>query len=144
MAETVGITKEQLQEILIKVIGAAKAMNPIEEEEYKKKLELKQRRDLMMIELGKIEEMREKAKRDGCTHCRWPAGGKQAGMSAPKGQGEWCTAGQIHGSNTIVLLCQRCGWTWIFKGSEAELDYAANAGLLGFPPPPEERCLQTA
>ena len=70
--------------------------------------------------------------------------GAKAGQMAPRGQGEWMTSGQTCGDEgMILLLCVRCKTEWKFKGTRQELDYVVNSehGLLGFEPPPIERCV---
>lgn len=140
------LTKDELQELLSNAvaaaIGAAKALNPLEQKKYDEALAADERRKQMMVALGKIEEESARRKKEGCSHCRWPmSAGRNAGSAAPKGQGEWCTSGQIHGYDTIGLICQRCGTVWVYRATPQELEYAQQAGLLGMAPPPDSRLL---
>ena len=143
VTESINMTKEQLQEILAAAISGAKQMNPLEQKKYNEELEKERRRARMMVTLGKAEEEARRNRELGCSHTRYPAThGKLAGHPAPRGQGEWCTGGQIHGYGLIGITCLRCGSHWMFRASQQELAYANDAGLMGFPPPPTERVLE--
>jgi hypothetical protein len=77
---------------------------------------------------------------NGCTHQR----DKSKGHMVRRGDGEWMTGGQVLTNGDIALLCTRCQVQWIFKPTNNELDFANNAGLMGFPPPEIERCTNRA
>lgn len=139
------ISKEELQNLLAAAIAAgvaeSKKMNPLEEEEFKKQMELKRRRDMMQVEMGRIEEEAAKRKRYGCSHSRYANGHKLAGHPCPKGQGEWVTNGQMHSKGVASLICQRCGTAWIFRPDADEVQAIIDGGLSGMAPPDDSKCL---
>lgn len=139
------ISKEELQQILATAVGAAvaevKKMNPLEEEKFKKEMELKKRRDMMQVEMGRIEEESARRKRFGCSHSRYPNGHRLAGHPCPKGQGEWVTGGQMHSKGVASIICLRCGTAWLFKPDADEVQAIIDGGLVGMAPPNESKCL---
>lgn len=136
-----GISKEDLKDILAAAIGAAKAMNPLEEKAYKEKLAQEERKAKMVVALGRVEEEAALRKRNGCSHSRH-ASGKLAGHACPKGQGEWVTSGQMHSNGKATMVCERCSTTWHWEPTVAERDYIENAGMLGMAPPEESRLIK--
>lgn len=140
MSENVSFTKEQFQEFLHAI--SQNKLNPLEQKKLEEELRKDRRKLRRSIEEGYSAELKRWAQQNGCTHSRWPAGHRNAGESAPRGQGEWTTGGQVSG-NVISLLCLRCQTTWKFEGTQQEVEYANNSasGLMCFPPPPVERCL---
>lgn len=145
MPEQVSFTKQELQDFMATVIKSAVAeatrMNPLEEKKYKEALEAEARKTKMVAELGRIEEQAQKDKKNRCSHTR-----DKEGNPVAKGTGVWTTQGQVHGNDTITLVCLRCGNSWHWQATAQERDFAQNGahGLLGFPPPEEERLLKTA
>jgi len=141
---SISITPEQLQELLrtaiAEAVGQATKLNPIEQRRLDEELQKDRRRNMMMIQLGKIEEESARQKRDGCSHMRHPAGaGKLAGHSAPKGSlgAEWCTGGQAYQDGTAMIICLRCSSTWLFRPDPNYYNAILQNGLLGEAPPPE-------
>lgn len=133
---------QQNKELVVGAIQAATAPNVLEQKKLDEELERERRRNQLSIELGYADEMGRWRKQNSCTHCVYPIGHRQAGQNAPRGIGEWCTGGQVHGNGTITLICNRCQTTWNFKATPEEIQYATDAehGLLGYEPPPIERC----
>lgn len=140
MAE-INLTHEQLQKLLAEAMGAAvtaaRKMNPLEQKAYDEELRKDRRRALLSVELGKIESEKRWRQQASCTHSR----DKSTGDAVAKGTGQWTTGGQRHGHDRLSVICLRCGTAWIFKASPNELEYAEQHGLLGYAPPPVERCL---
>jgi len=137
----VTLTKADLQTLLEAAVRAAKAPNALEQRELERQLEQDMRRSLAQVEFAKAEELAARRRSHGCTHRRHPLGSRYAGMSAPKGEGEWCTGRQIVGrigEQIATLICMRCSYVWQFKPTNAEREYIESNGLLGFAPPPEE------
>ncbi len=137
---SISITKEDLKELLMSVMAASKAMNPLEEKKYNEELEKERRKALLVKQLGEDEERQIRQKRDGCSHCV----DKETGQPVPRGQGMWCTQGQVHANDIISLICMRCSTTWHWRGTASERAYAIDAehGLLHVPPPSNERLLK--
>lgn len=143
------LTPDQLQAVLQKFMGpmlegmikAQSAMNPMEQEKYDEEVQRKKRRAMLMVEFGNAEAQRIQNRKHGCTHSRAPQGAKNAGNAVARGQGEWCTGGQLTGRETATLVCCRCGYFWQFKPTLAELDQIENQGLMGWSPPPPERII---
>ena len=138
MADNITLTKDQFQQ-LVDAIGHPK-MNPLEQKKFDEEEKREKRRALLSVELGKAEAESRYRKQTGCSHSRDP----RTGNAVPRGMGEWTTGGQPHGDDTITLSCLRCGTQWTWKASPQEREYANNAGLLGFAPPPIDRCLNKA
>lgn len=140
MPENQGITltQDQFQQLL-DAIGSPK-MNPLEQKKYDEEAKKDKRRAMLAVELGKAEAESRYRKQVGCSHSRDP----RTGNAVARGMGEWTTGGQCHGDDTITLSCLRCGTQWTWKGSPQEREYANNAGLLGFAPPPIDRCINKA
>jgi hypothetical protein len=133
----ISISKEALRELLIEVAGQARRMTPLEERRYKEELEAEQRRARMICELGQAEEIALKLKRSSCTHKR----SKDEGLSVPKGDasGVWTTQAQLHGNDTVSLICMRCSTVWSWRADARLREYFNNAEhqMLGFAPPPD-------
>jgi len=139
--DTITFSKDQFQQFLDKLAEASQQrMNPLEEKKYKEEMEREKRRLAMQMESARIEIEKTNRRKYGCTHTR-----DKEGNSAPRGQGTWTTSGQVHGDDTITLICMRCGTDWHFKGSPNERDLAVNGphGLLGMAPPDESRVINT-
>lgn len=134
------MTPEQLQELLKTAIGEAVAqatrLNPIEERKLAEELAKERRRNMMMIQLGKIEEEAARNRRDGCSHMRDAKTGDSVPRSWPTG--EWTTSGQAYQNGTAVIICQRCSSTWLFKPDPNYYSAIIQNGLLKAQPPPEE------
>lgn len=159
MAEMIGLSKEQFQQLLEAVKGnqspdqmqkiveaavlAARTLNPLEQKSMDERLALEKRRSRMQVEFGRIEEEAMRRKKFGCSHRRWPQGHKLAGHSCPRGQGEWTTGGQLTGrlGRVATMVCLRCGWTWAFRTTAEEAVDIGENGLLGVAPPPDDRLL---
>jgi len=141
--DSINISKADLQQLLEAVVKAGNAPNAFEQKAVEEQLQREHRRNLLAVELGKVEEARMQARKNGCTHCRLPmAAGKNGGNAAPKGQGEWCTSGQLlSDGDTACLICVRCSWRWHWKVNNQEREYINNQGLYGAPPPPAERVI---
>lgn len=140
-------TKQDVKDIVEAAVRAAisesKKLNPIEQKQLDDQLAAEERRKAMMKALGEAEEQTLRRKKYGCSHHRNDKGESVA----PGSPGAIpTTQGQVHGDDTITLICMRCSTTWRWKATAAERDYAINAehGLLGFAPPPEERLIKTA
>lgn len=134
----VTLTQEQFAQLL-EAIGSPK-MNPLEQKKYDEEAKKEKRRTMLSVELGKVEAEARYRRQAGCSHSRDP----RTGAPVVRGSGEWTTGGQCHGDDTITLSCLRCGTQWTWKGSPQEREYANQAGLLGFAPPPVERCINKA
>ncbi len=148
MAET-NLSKEDIRNLLTEAMAAAvnlpRAMNPMEKKQYEEEIKREKRRAILSVELGKAEAEKRYRQQTGCTHSRLStAAGARAGQPAPRGQGEWTTGGQVHGYDTIGLVCLRCSTSWQFKATPQEIEFANQVGLLGFAPPPIERCINKA
>jgi hypothetical protein len=139
--ESFTIGKEELRTLLSELMGQARKMTPLEERRYKEELEAESRRNRMVIELGRVEEEAQRAKRSACTHTV----DKSSGNSALPGAANstWCTQGQVHSNDVISLICLRCSTVWYWKSTPAERDYAQNAdhGLMGHAPPARDRVI---
>ena len=145
-AQIVGISKEDLQELLSSILAKAEErMNPADrivfDEQMSRMARLEQFKAIMAADVAA-----QKARAAGCTHRRWPKGHDLAGHPAPRGQGEWVTGGQLHGSGRqrfAALTCLRgCGATWLFFPSDGEFAYLEDSGMLGWVPPAENRLLE--
>lgn len=132
------LSKEQFQQMLEAI--AHPRMNPLEEKKFAEEALKEKRRALLSVELGKAEAEKRYRQQVGCSHSRDP----RSGNGVARGSGEWTTGGQRHGDDTITLACLRCGTQWTWKATPQEREYCDNAGLLGFPPPPVERCTNKA
>ena len=140
MAEKeLSLTASQLQSIIETAVRAASAPNALEQKRLDEEIEHERRRALLAVELGRVEEESRWRRQNSCTHSK----NEKTGNPVSKGKGIWCTGGQIHGNSVATLICQRCATIWQFKPTPEERDYIENAegGLLGFPPPPLERCV---
>jgi len=139
------LSEEQLTRILTAAVNAAKAPSILEQKEIEKQIEADKRRNLLSVEMARVEEERIHARKHGCSHSRYPSGTKNGGQNSPRGQGEWCTGGQLCGRNPqtgaerAVLICTRCSWTWIFEPTVPELEFIQQSGMMGMAPPPTER-----
>jgi hypothetical protein len=141
-------TWAQVQELIKTAIATAVAesnkLNPIEQRKFDEEIGRERRRNMMMVELGKIEEASAKRRRSGCSHLRYPANaGKLAGHGAPPGTSgaEWTTAGQAYQNGTAALMCQRCQSIWLFRPAPEYLADIRENGMLGIPPPEEQNVL---
>lgn len=144
--ESITLTKDQFADLMDRVAALANPrMNPLEQRKLNEEIEREKRRDQVQIESAKTETLKAKARKDGCSHCRWPASsGKKAGHAAPRGTGEWVTQAQFHEQNgTIDLMCQRCQWIWRWKATPEEVSFLKDndGGMAGFPPPAEEKLI---
>lgn len=148
MPNTISISPEDLQALLrtaiAEAVGQATKLNPIEQRRLDEELQKDRRRNMMMIQLGKIEEESARQKRDGCSHMRYPAGaGKLAGHSAPRGAlgAEWVTGGQAYQDGTAMIICLRCSSTWLFRPDSNYYNAILQNGLLGEAPPAENHTI---
>ena len=138
--KTTGLSYEQMQELLLKVVEAANKPNWLEQRKIDEETSRIRRRELLAVELGRAEEESRWRRQNSCTHSRHA----QTGEGVPRGTGVWTTSGQVNSDDSISLICMRCATHWLFQASHQEREYAHNAGLLGFPPPPIARCLNKA
>jgi hypothetical protein len=136
--EKLSLTASQLKDIIETAVRAASAPNALEQKRLDEELDREKRRSILSVQLGKIEEEARWRKQNSCSHsCN-----DKTGESVPRGTGRWTTGGQIHGNGVATLICQRCATTWQFTPSHQEAEYINNGpGLLGYAPPPLERCL---
>jgi len=135
----VGMSREELKEILVAVINASKEKSPLEKKAALKELERERRSQIMHISQGYAEEMSRWNHQHGCSHSR----DKTTGDPVPKGTGVWTTGGQYHSGPdgmTATLVCLRCSTNWKFRITEQEREYIENRGMMGMQPPPIERC----
>ena len=138
-----GLSEEVLTRILANAIQAGNKLNPLEQKKYDEEIAAQKRKDLAARQLAKIEQEAMENKKRSCTHSRLPmSAGKFGGHSAPKGQGEWVTGGQMHGDDTATLICQRCSWTWHWKPTLQERQYIEQQGMMGMAPPDESRLIK--
>ena len=135
MSEGITLSKEQFQDLLAAISNPK--MNPLEQKKFEEEEKKEKRRALLAVELGTAEAQSRYRKAMGCSHSR----DGRTGNAVPRGTGEWTTGGQVHGNDTITLSCLRCGTRWTWAATPQEREYANNAGLLGFTPPPIERCI---
>jgi len=139
MAEKeLSLTASQLQSIIETAVKAASAPNALEKKRLDEELDREKRRAILAVQLGNIEEEARWRKQNSCSHsCN-----DKTGESVPRGTGRWVTGGQLHGNGEATLICQRCATTWRFKPTHEESEWILNGpGLLGYAPPPLERCL---
>jgi hypothetical protein len=138
VAQTIELTPEKLQEILLAVVRQTQKLNPIEQKKLDEELRKEHRRDLLAVELGKAEDERLNRLRNGCSHMRDP----RTGDGVPRGSsyGEWTTSGQAYQNGLAMCICQRCATAWIFKPSPENYNAILQNGMLKQPPPPEELC----
>lgn len=106
--KNVTLSREDLQALLEAVVKAAKAPNALEQKAIDAEVERDRRRTMLMIELAKIEEQKQIARKNGCSHERYPQGHRHAGHPAPRGIGEFTTGGQLTGRELATLVCLRC------------------------------------
>src|SRR6516225_8112842 len=135
---SLNISPEQLQEILKTVLQQANQLNPIEQRKLDEELAREHRRNLLMVELGKQEELKELRKRNGCTHMRDPKTGDNVARGTP--YGEWTTGGQAYQNGLASLICTRCSTVWLFKPEAEYYNYILQNGMMKQPPPAEEFC----
>jgi hypothetical protein len=134
----ISLTPSQLKDIIETAVKAASAPNALEQKRLDEEIEKDKRRSRLSVELAKVEEESRWRRQHSCTH----SANEKTGESVAKGTGKWTTGGQIHGDDAATLICQRCAMTWRFKPTPQEREYILNGpGLLGFAPPPFERCL---
>src|SRR5579859_6994782 len=121
MAET-SFTYQQVQELIKAAVEtavlASNKMNPIEQRKFDQETEKEDRRNQMMIQLGKIEEESNRRRKDGCTHRRYNMSNeKHAGEMAPKEATDatWSTGGQAYQNGLACLVCTRCQNVWMFR-----------------------------
>jgi len=141
--DNINISKADLQQLLEAVVKAGNAPNAFEQKAIDEQLQREHRRNLLAIELAKVEEQRLQARKNGCTHSRLSmAAGKNGGNPAPRGEGEWTTGGQLSGNgDEAMLVCLRCSWVWKWRVTNQEREFINNQGLCGAPPPPAERVI---
>ena len=122
MSETVGITAEQLQQLLENqakmtegiVASAIKAAKELPDNEKEKLLEAERRRSIAMKQSRdqiEAEERAKKQRQDSCSH--------------KKENNKWATSGQVIGGRYAMLICQRCQ-----KSLYKEFDREVTAQLL--------------
>lgn len=140
------IGKEELQELLSGILAKAnEKMNPADrlvfDEQMSRMQRMEQFKSIMAADVAAAE-----ARKLGCTHKRWPKGHDLAGHPCPANQGEWVTGGQIFGRGNYKhagLVCLRgCGATWKFIPTDDEQAFIEDRGMLGWPPPPEDRVVE--
>ena len=135
---SMNITHEQLQEILRTAIAEATKPNWLEQKKMDEEMERDRRRTILAVELGRAQEEKLWREQNLCTHCR----NEKTGEAVKRGTGVWCTSGQAHTNDVASLICQRCATLWQFKVTPEEREYIINGpGLMGFAPPPIDRCL---
>jgi hypothetical protein len=150
--KSINLTEDQLNSMIAKAVEAgvraSKALNPLEQKAYDEQIAAEQRKQQMIVELGKAEEQAMWQKKHGCSHSRYSAqAGKLGGHACPKGTGEWTTGGQFQGEEAgtgiplATLCCSRCAWTWHWKPTPQERHQLEENGFLGYPPPSEDRLL---
>ena len=140
----VEMTAEQLQKILEAVLAKAQSLNPLEQKRFDEELAKERRRDELAVTLGRAEAESQRAKRDNCSHMRYPASaGKNAGHSCPKGTlgGEWCTGGQAYQNGLVMIFCSRCHSDWWFQPTQDYYSYIMQNGIDGIEPPPDSQCV---
>lgn len=136
MGQSIELTPEKLQELMLAVIKQTQQLNPIEQKKLDEELRKEHRRSLLAVELGRAEDERIRRLRDGCSHMRDP----RTGDSVPRGSafGEWTTSGQAYQNGLASLICMRCSSIWLFKPSPENYNGILQNGLLKQPPPPED------
>jgi hypothetical protein len=140
----ISINEDQLASVFAKAVEAAvraaRAPNAKEQREIDEEISAQKRKLIMIKELGKAEQEALDRKKYGCSHSRFGmASGKLGGHNCAKGQGEWCTGGQMLDRKKAVLICTRCAYTWTFEPDDNEAEFILQTGLMGFPPPTKER-----
>lgn len=148
MPSTIEMTAEQLQrlmEVAIKTaVQEATRPNYLEQKKIDEELERERRKAEMQLQLGQAEEQALKARREGCSHLRYPASaGENAGHGAPKGTmgAEWTTGGQAQQDGTAVLICLRCASVWRFRPAPEYFTQIVQNGLRGVAPPPAQHVI---
>jgi hypothetical protein len=133
----------ELQNLLRTLLAEANKPNALEQKQLEEEAERSRRRHIRALEEGYEDSKKRWNQQHNCTHRFYGMGEAEGGNMAPKDRGQWKTGGQVHASGDITLLCLRCNTTWRWKGSPQEIEYVNNSahGLLGFAPPPIERCL---
>lgn len=134
---SLNITHEQLQVLLREAVAGASRLNPLEQKKLNEEIEREKRRNLSGALIGYEDEKNRWNKQHSCTHSRH----EQTGNAVPKGTGQYTTGGQAVGRDKAILVCLRCSAEWIWMPTPNERDYIEQHGLLGFAPPPVERCL---
>jgi hypothetical protein len=140
----VEMSPEQLQKILEAVVAKVTRMNPLEQKRYDEELAKERRRDELAVTLGRAEMEGQRAKRDNCSHKRYPAGsGAKSGETAPKGEtnSEWCTFGQAYQNGLAMMHCSRCHSEWWFQPTQEYYGWILQNGLRQQAPPPEKDCI---
>ena len=138
----ISLTPSQLQDIIKSAVTSAikanSAMNPLEQKKFDEQMEIERRKTQAAIELARIDEESRWRKQNSCSHsCH-----DKTGESVARGTGRWTTSGQMHGDGTCTLICVRCATAWHYQPTRDESEYILNGpGLLGYAPPPLERCL---
>lgn len=136
MAESVTLTPKQLQDMLAAVLAQSQQLNPLEQRKLDEEMKKEHRRNLLMVELGKQEEERERRRKFGCSHKRDPRTGDAVGKDMP---GEWCTGGQAFQNGLAMMICLRCATPWLFRPTPNYYNDILQSGLLKQPPPPESQ-----
>lgn len=138
-AAMISITPEDLQNLLktaiAEAVGQATKLNPIEQRKLDEELAKDRRRNMMMIQLGKIEEEAARQKREGCSHMRDSKTGDAVPRNWPTG--EWTTGGQAYQDGTAMVICTRCSSTWLFRPDPNYYNAIIQNGLRATQPPPE-------
>jgi len=129
------ITPEQLQELLRTAIAEATKLNPLQQRQLDEELARERRKNLMMRQLGQIEEESMRKKREGCSHMRDAKTGDGVPRNWPTG--EWTTGGQAYQDGTAMVICTRCSSTWLFRPEANYYGAILQNGLRSSPPPPE-------
>lgn len=130
----VSMSHEQLQKILETITK----LNPLEQRKYDEMIDKEHRRDMLAVRLSEAEEASQKAKRDNCSHMRYPpSAGKNSGQMAPKGTSgaEWCTGGQAYQNGLAMIFCSRCHSDWWFKPTQDFYILIQQNGIDGIAPP---------
>lgn len=132
------LSATDLQRIIESAVKAAVAPNALEAKQMQEALERDRRRTLLAVELGRVEEEARWRRQNSCTH----SADAKTGEPVTKGTGRWTTSGQVHGDDSASLICQRCSTLWKFVPTREEREFILNGpGLLGYAPPPIERCI---
>lgn len=138
MPESITLTKEGLQELLKAVLSENNKLNPIEQKQLEEQMQKEHRRSMLVVELGKQEEEKERRQKLGCSHRRDPETGDSVSKDSPIGQ--WTTGGQAYQNGLASIICTRCSTTWLFKPSPDYYAIILQNGLMRVAPPPAHQC----
>ena len=131
---TMTITPKQLEDMLSRVLADSRKLNPMEQRKFDEEVERDRRRNMLMIELGKVEEEKDRRRKNGCSHKRDAKTGDAVSRDS---MGEWTTGGQAYQDGTAAIICLRCSTTWIFKPTPEQYSIILQNGLLKARPPLE-------